>query len=124
MLLTINKITQCHTHKPTIQLSCFPLREEIGWEGVEQIHLAENRDLLWAVVSTVINPEILASQSLLSRVVCFSCLVLIPFSAVSAFFCPCACSACTRIGECHARTGVACTFSVAVRNALDGIFRF
>jgi hypothetical protein len=28
---------------------------EIGWEGVEWIHLAQGRDQWWAVVNTVTN---------------------------------------------------------------------
>jgi hypothetical protein len=28
---------------------------EIGWEGVDWIHLAQDRDQWWALVNTVIN---------------------------------------------------------------------
>ena len=31
------------------------LRKEIGWDGVDWIHLAKDREKLWAVVNTVMN---------------------------------------------------------------------
>jgi hypothetical protein len=31
---------------------------EIGWEGVDWIHLAEDRDRWWAVVNTVMNLQV------------------------------------------------------------------
>jgi hypothetical protein len=31
---------------------------EIGWEGVDWIHLAQDRDQWWAIVSTVMNLRI------------------------------------------------------------------
>jgi hypothetical protein len=31
---------------------------EICWEGVDWIHLAQNRDQLWAVVNTVMNRRV------------------------------------------------------------------
>jgi hypothetical protein len=39
---------------------------EIGWEGVEWIHLAQNRDRERSVVNTVTNDLILASRRLLA----------------------------------------------------------
>jgi hypothetical protein len=39
---------------------------EIGWEGVEWIHLAQDRDRWRAVVSAVMNFRVLASRNLLS----------------------------------------------------------
>jgi hypothetical protein len=36
---------------------------EIGWVGVEWIHLAQDRDLWWAVVNTVMNIQILVTWS-------------------------------------------------------------
>jgi hypothetical protein len=36
---------------------------EIGWEGVEWIHLAQDRDWWWVLVNTVMNPWVLALQS-------------------------------------------------------------
>jgi hypothetical protein len=31
---------------------------EIGWEGVNQMHLAQDRDQWWALVNTVMNLKI------------------------------------------------------------------
>jgi hypothetical protein len=36
---------------------------EIGWGGVEWIHLAQDRDLWWAVVNAVMNLRVLAPRS-------------------------------------------------------------
>jgi hypothetical protein len=36
---------------------------EIGWGGVEWIHLAQDRDCWWAVVNEVMNLRVLAPQS-------------------------------------------------------------
>jgi hypothetical protein len=36
---------------------------EIGWEGVEWIHLIQGRDQLQALVNTVMNLQVLASWS-------------------------------------------------------------
>jgi hypothetical protein len=36
---------------------------EIGWGGVEWIHLAQDRDHWWALVNAVMNLRVLASQS-------------------------------------------------------------
>jgi hypothetical protein len=36
---------------------------EIGWGGVEWIHLAQDRDLWWALVNVVMNLRVLAPQS-------------------------------------------------------------
>jgi hypothetical protein len=38
-------------------------RREIGWGGVEWIHLAQDRDRWRAVVSAVMNPRVLAPRS-------------------------------------------------------------
>jgi hypothetical protein len=38
-------------------------REEIGWGGVEWIHLAEGRDRWRALVNAVMNLRVLAPQS-------------------------------------------------------------
>jgi hypothetical protein len=35
---------------------------EIGWGGVEWIHVAQDRDRWWAVVSAVMNPRVLAPR--------------------------------------------------------------
>jgi hypothetical protein len=35
---------------------------EIGWEGLEWIHLAQNRDWWRALVNTVMNPLVLVPQ--------------------------------------------------------------
>jgi hypothetical protein len=37
---------------------------EISWGGVEWIHLAQDRDSFWAVVSAVMNLRVLAPRSL------------------------------------------------------------
>jgi hypothetical protein len=34
---------------------------EIGWKGVEWIHLAQDRDQWWALVNTVMNIEHLSN---------------------------------------------------------------
>jgi hypothetical protein len=31
---------------------------EVVWEGVDWIHLAQDRDQWWAVVNTVMNPRV------------------------------------------------------------------
>jgi len=31
---------------------------EIGWEGVDRIHLAQDRDQMWAPVNTVMNLQV------------------------------------------------------------------
>jgi hypothetical protein len=36
---------------------------EIGWGGVEWIHLAQDRDLWWALVSAVVNLQVLEPRS-------------------------------------------------------------
>jgi hypothetical protein len=36
---------------------------EIGWGGVEWIQLAQDRDRRWALVNTVMNMRVLASQT-------------------------------------------------------------
>jgi hypothetical protein len=36
---------------------------EIGWEGVEWIHLAQDRDWWWALVNTVMNLQVQAPWS-------------------------------------------------------------
>jgi hypothetical protein len=36
---------------------------EIGWRGVEWIHLAQDRDRWWAVVNAVMNLRVLAPRS-------------------------------------------------------------
>jgi hypothetical protein len=36
---------------------------DISWEGMEWIHLAEDRDWWWAFVNVVVNLWVLASQS-------------------------------------------------------------
>jgi hypothetical protein len=36
---------------------------EIGWEGVEWIHLSQDRDWWWAVVNMVMNLQILVLHS-------------------------------------------------------------
>jgi hypothetical protein len=36
---------------------------EIGWEGVEWIHLAQDRGRWWAVVNAVMNLRVLAPRS-------------------------------------------------------------
>jgi hypothetical protein len=36
---------------------------EIGWGGVEWIQLAQDRDRWWALVNTVMNLRVLASQT-------------------------------------------------------------
>jgi hypothetical protein len=36
---------------------------EIGWRGVEWIHLAQDRDRWWALVNTVMNLRVLAPRS-------------------------------------------------------------
>jgi hypothetical protein len=36
---------------------------EIGWRGVEWIHLAQDRDRWWALVNAVMNPRVLAPWS-------------------------------------------------------------
>jgi hypothetical protein len=37
---------------------------EIGWEGgVEWIHLAQDRDLWWALVNALLNLQVLAPQN-------------------------------------------------------------
>jgi len=33
---------------------------EIGWEGVDWIHLAQDRDQRWALVNTVMNIRVLS----------------------------------------------------------------
>jgi hypothetical protein len=38
---------------------------EIGWEGVEWSHLAQDRDWWWAVVNMMMNLQVLAPQSYL-----------------------------------------------------------
>jgi hypothetical protein len=38
---------------------------EIGWGGVEWIHLAQDRDRWWAVVNAVMNVRVLAPRSYL-----------------------------------------------------------
>jgi hypothetical protein len=37
--------------------------EEIGWGGVEWIHLAQDRDCWWALVNVVMNLRVLAPRS-------------------------------------------------------------
>jgi hypothetical protein len=36
---------------------------DIGWGGVEWIHLAEDREYWWALLNTVMTPQVLAQQS-------------------------------------------------------------
>jgi hypothetical protein len=36
---------------------------EIGWEGVEWIHLAQDRDQWWALVNMVMNLQVLVPHS-------------------------------------------------------------
>jgi hypothetical protein len=36
---------------------------EIGWEGVEWIHLAQDRDCWWAFLNAVMNLQVLVPQS-------------------------------------------------------------
>jgi hypothetical protein len=36
---------------------------EVGWGGVEWVHLAQGRDLWWALVNVVMNLRVLAPRS-------------------------------------------------------------
>jgi hypothetical protein len=47
-----------HRWEDGIKMDC----REIGWEGVEWIHLVQDRDWWWALVNMVMNPQILAPQ--------------------------------------------------------------
>jgi len=36
--------------------------KEIGWEGVEWIHLAQDRDLWWAVMNVTVDLQVLQNM--------------------------------------------------------------